>query len=83
MINNLNSLKEKIDTLLSKYNEQKKINQDLETKIEYLIKSNQDLEKKIKVIQAKEKQLKLISALPNESENKQYFKNKKIGRAHV
>ena len=44
--------------------------------ISTLIKSNQDLEKKIKVIQAKEKQLKLISALPNESENKQYFKNK-------
>ena len=80
MINNLNSLKEKIETLLFKYNEQKKINQDLETKIEYLIKSNQDLEKKIKVIQAKEKQLKLISALPNESENKQYFKNNGILR---
>ena len=62
MINNLNSLNKKIETLLFKYNEQKKI--------------NQDLEKKIKVIQAKEKQLKLISALPNESENKQYFKNK-------
>ena len=76
MINNLNSLKEKIETLLFKYNEQKKINQDLETKIEYLNKSNQDLEKKIKLIQAKEKQLKLISAIPNESENKQYFKNK-------
>ena len=76
MINNLNSLKEKIDTLLSKYNEQKKINQDLETKIEYLIKSTQDLEKKIKVIQAKEKQLKLVSALSDDSENKQYFKNK-------
>ena len=76
MINNLNSLNKKIETLLFKYNEQKKINQDLETKIEYLIKSNKDLEKKIKVIQAKEKQLKLISALPNESENKQYFKNK-------
>ena len=45
MINNLNSLKKKIETLLFKYNEQKKINQDLETKIEYLIRSNQDLEK--------------------------------------
>ena len=54
MINNLNSLNKKIETLLFKYNEQKKI----------------------KVVQAKEKQLKLISALPNESENKQYFKNK-------
>ena len=48
MINNLNSLNKKIETLLFKYNEQKKINQDLETKIEYLIKSNQDLGKKIK-----------------------------------
>ena len=76
MINNLNSLKEKIQTLLFKYNEQKKINQDLESKIEYLNRSKQDLENKIKVIKAKEKQLKLISALPNDIEDKQYFKNK-------
>ena len=59
-----------------KYNEQKKINQDLESKIEYLNRSKQDLENKIKVIKAKEKQLKLISALPNDIEDKQYFKNK-------
>ena len=41
-----------------------------------ILKSNKDLENKIKVIQAKEKQLKLVSAISDDSENKQYFKNK-------
>ena len=65
-----------LNAVLAKLNELEKLNQELESKNEYLVKSNKDLENKIKVIQAKEKQLKLISALPNESENKQYFKNK-------
>ena len=44
----------------------------------YLVKSNKDLENKIKVIQAMEKQLKLISAISDDTENKKYFKNKLI-----
>ena len=48
----------------------------LKTKNNYLIKTNKDLEAKIKIIQAKEKQLKLISAISEENSDKQYFKNK-------
>ena len=48
----------------------------LKTKNNYLIKTNKVLEAKIKIIQAKEKQLKLISAITEENSDKQYFKNK-------
>ena len=41
-----------------------------------LSEPNKDLENKIKLIQAKEKQLKLVSAISDDSDNKQYFKNK-------
>mgnify|MGYP000726410928 FL=1 len=48
----------------------------MKTKNDYLINVNKDLEAKIKVIQAKEKQLKLVSAITEDNTDKQYFKNK-------
>ena len=52
------------------------MNKSLESKNENLIKINKDLETKIKIIQAKEKQLKIVSAINNDDSDKQYFKNK-------
>ncbi len=46
------------------------------SKNEYLIKVNKDLETKIKIIKAKEKQLKIVSAINEDDSDKQYFKNK-------
>ena len=43
---------------------------------EHLKKINNELETKIKIIQAKEKQLKIVSALTENDTDKQYFKNK-------
>ena len=48
----------------------------MKAKNEYLINANKDLETKIKIIQAKEKQLKLITAITEDDTDKQYFKNK-------
>ncbi|MBT3281949.1 MAG: hypothetical protein HOC22_00390 [Cryomorphaceae bacterium] len=76
LLNHVNSLKEKIDLLLNKVDELKVINDSLKTKNDYLINVNKDLEAKIKVIQAKEKQLKLVSAITEDNTDKQYFKNK-------
>ena len=45
-------------------------------KNENLIKINKNLETKIKIIQAKEKQLKIVSAINDDDSDKQYFKNK-------
>ena len=53
-----------------------KLNKSLESKNENLIKINKDLETKIKIIQAKEKQLKIVSAINDDDSDKQYFKNK-------
>ena len=52
------------------------LNKSLESKNENLIKINKDLETKIKIIQAKEKQLKIVSAINDDDSDKQYFKNK-------
>ena len=76
LLNHVNSLKEKIDLLLNKVDELKVINDSLKTKNDYLINVNKDLEAKIKVIQAKEKQLKLVSAITEDNTDKLYFKNK-------
>ena len=72
----LNSLQEKISLLLNKLNQAKVLNESLESKNEYLVKVNKDLETKIKIIQAKEKQLKIVSAINEDDSDKQYFKNK-------
>ena len=40
------------------------------------MKVKKDLETKIKSIQAKEKQLKIVSAINEDDSDKQYFKNK-------
>jgi hypothetical protein len=72
----LKILKEKISLLLNKLDETKVINKSLESKNENLIKINKDLETKIKIIQAKEKQLKIVSAINDDDSDKQYFKNK-------
>ena len=72
----LKILQEKISLLLNKLDETKVINKSLESKNENLIKINKDLETKIKIIQAKEKQLKIVSAINNDDSDKQYFKNK-------
>ena len=72
----LKILQEKISFLLNKLDETKVLNKSLESKNEYLIKVNKDLETKIKIIQAKEKQLKIVSAINNDDSDKQYFKNK-------
>ena len=72
----LKILQEKISLLLNKLDETKVLNKSLESKNENLIKINKDLETKIKVIQAKEKQLKIVSAINDDDTDKQYFKNK-------
>ena len=72
----LKILQEKISLLLNKLDETKLLNKSLESKNENLIKINKDLETKIKIIQAKEKQLKIASALNDDDSDKQYFKNK-------
>tara|TARA_B100000123_G_scaffold258404_1_gene223136 strand:- start:358 stop:636 length:279 start_codon:yes stop_codon:yes gene_type:complete len=72
----LKILQEKISLLLNKLDETKVLNKSLESKNENLIKINKDLETKIKIIQAKEKQLKIVSAINNDDSDKQYFKNK-------
>ena len=72
----LKILQEKISLLLNKLDETKVLNNSLESKNENLIKINKDLETKIKIIQAKEKQLKIVSALNDDDSDKQYFKNK-------
>ena len=72
----LKILQEKIILLLNKLDETKVLNKSLESKNENLIKINKDLETKIKIIQAKEKQLKIVSAINDDDSDKQYFKNK-------
>ena len=76
LLNHINSLQEKTNLLLNKLDELKAINESLASKNDYLVKVNKDLETKIKVIQAQEKQLKLVTALTEENSDKQYFKNK-------
>ncbi len=75
-MDHLKNLQEKISLLLIKLEETKLLNESLESKNEYLIKVNKDLESKIKAIQAKERQLKIVSAISNDDSDKQYFKNK-------
>ena len=72
----LKILQEKISLLLNKLDETKVLNKSLESEHENLIKINKDLETKIKIIQAKEKQLKIVSAINDDDSDKQYFKNK-------
>ena len=72
----LKILQEKITLLLNKLDETILLNKSLESKNENLIKINKDLETKIKIIQAKEKQLKIVSAVNDDDSDKQYFKNK-------
>ena len=72
----LKILQEKISLLLNKLDETKVLNKSLESKNKNLIKINKDLETKIKIIQAKEKQLKIVSAINDDDSDKQYFKNK-------
>ncbi len=72
----LKILQEKISLLLNKLDETKVLNKSLESENENLIKINKDLETKIKIIQAKEKQLKIVSAVNDDDIDKQYFKNK-------
>ena len=72
----LKILQEKISLLLNKLDETKVLNKSLESKNENLIKINKDLETKIKSIKAKEKQLKIVSAINEDDSDKQYFKNK-------
>ena len=75
-MNYLKTLQEKISLLLKILNETKVLNESLRSKNEYLIKINKDLESKIKIIQAKEKQLKIVSAINHDNSDKQYFRNK-------
>ena len=72
----LKTLQQKIRLLLNKLDETKVLNESLESKNENLIKINKNLETKIKIIQAKEKQLKIVSAINDDDSDKQYFKNK-------
>ena len=72
----LQTLQDKINILLAKLNETKALNDSLVSKNEYLIKVNKDLETKVKIIKAKEKQLKIVSAINEDNSDKQYFKNK-------
>ena len=72
----LKTLQEKISLLLNKLDETKVLNESLESKNDYLVKVNKDLETKIKSIQAKEKQLKIVSDINEDDSDKQYFKNK-------
>ena len=76
LLEHVNSLQEKIEVLLDKLNETKVMNDSLVLNNEYLKKINNELETKIKIIQAKEKQLKIVSALTEDDTDKQYFKNK-------
>ena len=76
LLNHVDSLKEKVDLFLSKVDELKGINESLKIKNDYLINQNKDFEAKIKIIQAKEKQLKLVTAITEDNTDKQYFKNK-------
>ena len=76
LLEHVNSLQEKIEVLLDKLNETKVMNDSLVLNNEYLKKINNELETKIKIIQAKEKQLKIVSALSEDNTDKQYFKNK-------
>ena len=77
MLNNqILLLENKIEELLNKYNELKRINASTESNYEVLLKKNKDLENRLKTLREKEKQLKIIDAISDESENKQYFKNK-------
>lgn len=77
MLNNhILLLESKIEELLNKYNELKRINASIESNYEVLLKKNKDLENRLKTLREKEKQLKIIDAISDESENKQYFKNK-------
>ena len=72
----LKTLQEKISLLLNKLDKTNLLNESLESKNEYLIKVNKDLEAKIKIMQLKEKQLKIVSAITEDDSDKQYFKNK-------
>ena len=72
----LKTLQEKISLLLNKLDKTKLLNESLESKNEYLIKVNKDLEAKIKIMQLKEKQLKIVTAITEDDSDKQYFKNK-------
>ena len=72
----LKTLQEKINLLLNKLDETKALNESLQSKNDYLVKVNKDLETKIKSIKAKEKQLKIVSAINEDDSDKQYFKNK-------
>jgi len=74
--NHILLLEDKIEELLNKYNELKIINTSIESNYEVLLKKNKDLENRFKALKEKEKQLKIIDAINDESENKQYFKNK-------
>ena len=76
LLNHVNSLKEKVNLLLNKLDELEVAHDSLKAKSEYLINANKELETKIKIIQAKEKQLKLITAITEDDTDKQYFKNK-------
>ncbi|MDG1338264.1 MAG: hypothetical protein P8P23_05500 [Flavobacteriaceae bacterium] len=76
LLNHVNSLKEKVVLLLNRLNELEVNHDTLKAKNDYLINVNKDLETKIKIIQAKEKQLKLVTAITEENTDKQYFKNK-------
>tara|TARA_X000000368_G_scaffold402112_1_gene375689 strand:+ start:558 stop:842 length:285 start_codon:yes stop_codon:yes gene_type:complete len=76
LLEHVNSLQEKIELLLDKLNETKVMNDSLILNNEHLKKINNELETKIKIIQAKEKQLKIVSALTENDTDKQYFKNK-------
>ena len=76
LLERVNSLQEKIELLLDKLNETKVMNDSLILNNEHLKKINNELETKIKIIQAKEKQLKIVSALTENDTDKQYFKNK-------
>ena len=76
LLNHVNSLKEKVNLLLNKLDELESVHNSLKTKNDYLINLNKELENKIKIIQAKEKQLKLVTAITEDSTDKQYFKNK-------
>ncbi len=76
LLEHVNSLQEKIELLLDKLNETKVMNDSLILNNEHLKKINNELETKIKIIQAKEKQLKIVSALTEDDTDKQYFKNK-------
>ena len=76
LLNHVKSLKEKVNLLINKLDELEAVHDSLKTKNDYLINLNKELENKIKIIQAKEKQLKLVTAISDDNTDKQYFKNK-------